>query len=52
MYIRDRVYAALHEQGEVLITDDICQREYRFDAQAIAKLFAGAPSSAEPPTLH
>ena len=49
---RDEVYAALHEQGEVLIKDDICQREYRFDAQAIAELFAGAPSSAEPPTLH
>lgn len=56
---REEVYAALHEQGEVLIKDDICNREYRFDAQAIDELFAGQPPAAAtastpaaPPTLH
>ncbi|HCV12538.1 MAG TPA: molecular chaperone Hsp33 [Candidatus Accumulibacter sp.] len=34
------VYATLREQGEVLIRDDICNREYRFDEHAIAALFA------------
>ena len=47
---RDEVYAALHERGEVLIRDDICNREYRFDALAIAELFADdLPSST---TVH
>jgi molecular chaperone Hsp33 len=50
---REEVYAALHEQGEVLIKDDICNREYRFDAQAIDELFAGHPSAADTPrTVH
>lgn len=47
---RDEVYAALQERGEILIRDDICNREYRFDALAVAELFADdMPSS---PTLH
>ena len=50
---REEVYAALQEQGEVLIKDDICNRQYRFDAQAIDELFAAPPSAADtPPTVH
>lgn len=50
---REEVYATLREQGEVLIKDDICNRQYRFDAQAIEKLFAAHPSAADtPPTVH
>ncbi len=50
---REEVYATLQEQGEVLIKDDICNRQYRFDAQAIDELFAGHPSSVDrPPTVH
>jgi molecular chaperone Hsp33 len=45
------VYAALRENGEVVIKDDICNREYRFDALAIDELFGGSPAPA-PPTLH
>ena len=42
------VEAILQEHGEVTIKDDICNREYRFDAEAIAELFA--PENR--PTLH
>jgi molecular chaperone Hsp33 len=45
------VYAALREQGEVVVKDDICNREYRFDARAIDELFRDSPSPT-PPTLH
>jgi molecular chaperone Hsp33 len=45
------VYAALHEHGEVVIQDDICNREYRFDARAIDELFLGSAADT-PPTLH
>lgn len=48
---RAEVYAALHEQGEVVIKDDICNREYRFDAPAIDQLF-GTTLSPAPPTVH
>lgn len=44
---RDEVEAILHEQGEVVIRDDLANREYRFDAAAVAELF-DAPA----PTLH
>jgi molecular chaperone Hsp33 len=44
------VYAALREQGEVVIKDDICNRDYRFDAQAIDELFRDFVSG-NPPTL-
>lgn len=48
---RDDVYAALRESGEIVIRDDICNREYRFDALTIEELFADtAPNT--PPTLH
>lgn len=44
---RAEVDAILREHGEVLIKDDICNREYRFDAQAVEDLFRE-----NPPTLH
>lgn len=37
---RSEVDAILSERGEVLITDDICNREYRFDASAIDHIFS------------
>ncbi len=39
----------LREHGEVVIRDDICNHEYRFDAESIAELFA---ADQRPPTLH
>ncbi len=45
------VYATLHEHGEVLIRDEICNREYRFDARAIDELFAD-PAVTPPTTRH
>ena len=30
----------LEEHGEILIRDDICNREYRFTADDVAELFA------------
>lgn len=48
---RDEVNAVLQEHGEVLIRDDLCNREYRFDAQAIDDLFGDA-SAGQPPTIH
>ncbi|OAI53303.1 hypothetical protein AYO46_10995 [Betaproteobacteria bacterium SCGC AG-212-J23] len=37
---RDEVEAILAEQGEVVIRNEMCNHEYRFDARAIAELFA------------
>lgn len=37
---RREVEAILAEQGEVVIRNEMCNHEYRFDAQAIAALFA------------
>jgi molecular chaperone Hsp33 len=37
---REEVEAILAEQGEVVIRNEMCNHEYRFDAPAIAKLFA------------
>jgi redox-regulated HSP33 family molecular chaperone len=34
------VEAILAEQGEVVIRNEMCNHEYRFDADAIARLFA------------
>jgi len=48
---RDEVNAVLQEHGEVLIRDDLCNREYRFDTQAIDDLFREA-AAGQPPTLH
>ncbi|MEF8701843.1 MAG: Hsp33 family molecular chaperone HslO [Candidatus Accumulibacter sp. UW26] len=45
------VYAALREYGEVVIKDDICNRDYRFDAQAVDELFRDFTSTTSP-TLH
>jgi molecular chaperone Hsp33 len=36
---RTEVDALLDEHGEIVIRDDICNRDYRFDAQAIEALF-------------
>ena len=48
---RDELDSILQEHGEVLIKDDICNREYRFDAQAIDEIFCNVPVG-NPPTLH
>jgi molecular chaperone Hsp33 len=37
---REEVEAILAEQGEVVIRNEMCNHEYRFDARAIAALFA------------
>ena len=37
---RDEVEGILAEQGEVVIRNEMCNHEYRFDADAIARLFA------------
>ena len=37
---REEVEAILAEQGEVVIRNEMCNHEYRFDARAIAELFA------------
>ena len=37
---KEEVEAILAEQGEVVIRNEMCNHEYRFDARAIAELFA------------
>src|SRR5436190_602344 len=37
---RSEVESILAEQGEVVIRNEMCNHEYRFDARAIAELFA------------
>ncbi|MGM0677125.1 Hsp33 family molecular chaperone HslO [Ectothiorhodospira marina] len=44
---REEVESVLSEQGEVVIRDDLANREYRLDAAAVAALFDESP-----PTLH
>ena len=39
---RPEIEAILSEQGEVVVHDDICNFEYRFDRQAVAHLFDDA----------
>ena len=39
---REEVDAILREQGEIVIHDDICNREYRFDAMTIEAIFSEA----------
>ncbi len=47
---RAEVEAILSEHGEVVVRDDICNRDYRFSTADIAELFDGeAPPK---PTLH
>lgn len=38
---RDEVESILAEKGEVLIRNEMCNHEYRFDARAVAAMFAG-----------
>lgn len=47
---RAEVEAILSEHGEVVVRDDICNRDYRFSAADIAALFDGAAPAK--PTLH
>lgn len=50
---RAEVEAILSEHGEVVIHDEICNHTYRFDAAAIAALFAAQFTESPPrPTLH
>ena len=37
---RQEVDSILAEQGEVVIRNEMCNHEYRFDARAIEELFA------------
>lgn len=46
------VEAVLSEHGEVVILDDICNREYRFTVQDVAELFSLPLKQADQPTLH
>jgi len=39
---REEVDAILAEKGVVVIRNEICNHEYRFDARAIEEMFAGA----------
>lgn len=47
---RAEVEAILAEHGELVVRDDICNRDYRFSPADIAELFDGA--APEKPTLH
>ena len=47
---REEVYGALSERGEILVRDDLGNREYRFDKRAIDALFSNTPET--PPTVH
>ena len=47
---REEVYSALKERGEIIIRDDLANREYRFDKTAIDALFSAVPDI--PPTVH
>lgn len=47
---RNEIYGALRERGEIVIRDDLGNREYRFDKAAIDELFSHTPGT--PPTLH
>lgn len=46
---REEVASILHEHGEVVIHDEVCNHDYRFDAADIAAIF---PPAEPPPTLH
>lgn len=43
---RDEVEAMLAERGEIVIRNEMCNHEYRFDADAVAALFRDAARSA------
>jgi len=40
---REEAEAVLAEHGEILVKDDICNREYRFSKEDVARLFASKP---------
>lgn len=47
---REEVYAAVNRLGEIVIRDDLGNREYRFDKAAIDALFTNTPQT--PPSVH
>ena len=47
---REEVYAAIDERGEIVIRDDLANREYRFDKAQIDELFSHTPAT--PPSVH
>jgi molecular chaperone Hsp33 len=47
---RKELEDAIREQGEVVVRDDMCNFEYRYDADAIRKLFDD--DEPQPPTVH
>jgi molecular chaperone Hsp33 len=47
---REDVYAALKENGAIIIRDDLANHEYRFDKAAIDELFSNVPET--PPSVH
>lgn len=46
---REEVDSILRDHGEVVIRDEVCNHDYRFDEAEIAALF---PAAEPPPTLH
>ena len=47
---REEIYSVLTARGEIVIRDDLGNREYRFDKVAIDALFTNTPST--PPSVH
>jgi molecular chaperone Hsp33 len=47
---REDVYAALKENGAIVIRDDLANHEYRFDKATIDELFSNVPET--PPSVH
>ena len=47
---REEIYAALKENGAILIRDDLANHEYRFDRAAIDSLFSNVVEP--PPSVH
>ena len=47
---REEVYSALKERGEIVVRDDLANREYRFDKAQIDELFSHTPAT--PPSVH
>lgn len=48
---REEVASMLHEHGEIVVHDDICNHEYRFDESILDELFPPQGGAARP-TLH
>jgi molecular chaperone Hsp33 len=47
---REEVYAALKDNGAIVIRDDLANHEYRFDRAAIDALFSNVVEP--PPSVH